>query len=83
MRRCVGCCTSKDKNELIRIVMQKDGNVFIDVDGNNDGRGAYLCKSIECLNKAKKNHGIARSFKTTVPDAVYEQLERMKVFESE
>lgn len=50
-RMCMGCNTKKDKKELIRIVASKDGNITIDKTGKLSGRGAYICDSIECLEK--------------------------------
>ena len=63
-----------DKNELIRIVKNKDGEISIDRTGKANGRGAYLCDNVECLEKAKKSKGLERSFKEAVPKEVYEQL---------
>ena len=54
-RMCMGCNTKKDKKELIRIVASKDGNITIDKTGKLSGRGAYICDSIECLEKVIKN----------------------------
>ena len=52
MRRCLGCFESKPKKELIRIVKNKDGEISLDKTGKKQGRGAYICNNIECLEKA-------------------------------
>ena len=53
MRRCIGCMTSFPKNEVVRIVAA-DGKPVIDLTGKRNGRGAYLCRSLDCLEMAKK-----------------------------
>lgn len=74
LRKCTGCQEMKNKKELIRIVRDDEGNYSIDYTGKKAGRGAYICANIECLEKAKKSKGLERSFKTAVPNEVYEQL---------
>ena len=74
LRKCTGCQEMKNKKELIRIVRDDEGNYSIDYTGKKAGRGAYICADIECLEKAKKSKGLERSFKTAVPNEVYEQL---------
>jgi len=64
----------KNKKSLIRIVKSKDDNMSIDLSGKMAGRGAYVCKSIECLQKAYKNKGLERSFKCKVSPEIYEHL---------
>ena len=59
-----------------RDVVQPEDTIVLDLTGKKNGRGAYLCKSGECLKKARKNKGIERSFKMSIPDAVYEELEK-------
>jgi len=74
MRKCVACNENKPKKELIRVVRNTEGVVEIDLTGKKNGRGAYVCSSIECLNKAKKNKNLNRVLQAEVPDEVYEQL---------
>ena len=74
LRKCTGCQEMKDKRQLIRIVKTKDGNISIDNTGKKNGRGAYICKSISCLEKAIKNKGLERSFKVSIPSDVYNAL---------
>ena len=53
-RTCIGCREKKDKKELIRIVKDKEGNITLDRTGRANGRGAYICDNIQCLEKAIK-----------------------------
>ena len=76
LRTCIGCKEIKPKKELIRVVKQSDGKIMLDFTGKANGRGAYLCATQECLKKARKNKGIERSFKMSIPSEVYENLER-------
>ena len=75
-RTCIGCNTQKDKKDLIRIVKNKEGEISLDKTGKAQGRGAYLCDSEECLQKARKSNALSRSFKINVPQETYEALER-------
>ncbi|MDD4200512.1 MAG: YlxR family protein [Eubacteriales bacterium] len=60
MRRCIGCMESKDKNKIIRVAWY-DGKLTVDPTGKAKGRGVYLCRNGECMEKAKKKNAIARS----------------------
>ena len=73
-RTCMGCNSKKVKNELIRIVKDKNGNISIDKDGKASGRGAYICDNIECLEKAIKSRRIERVFSQKIEEKVYEKL---------
>ena len=73
-RTCIGCNSKKDKKDLIRVVKNKDGQISIDLTGKKDGRGTYLCKSEECLNKAIKNKRISRTFEMEIDESIYENL---------
>lgn len=64
----------KQKKELVRIVKSEDGTYSIDYTGKKPGRGAYICPNIECLEKSKKSKGLERSFKSSVPNEVYDTL---------
>ena len=75
MRQCVGCGEMKAKKELIRVIKTEE-EVLLDTTGRKNGRGAYLCISGECLQKARKNRGLERSFKCRIPAEVYERLEK-------
>ena len=82
-RKCIGCGELREKNALVRIVRSKEGEICIDTTGKKNGRGAYICSDPECLKKAFKKKGLDRSFKMTVPESVYEVLEKemMKLYE--
>ncbi len=73
-RTCIGCNQIKPKKELIRIVKNKEGNIFVDKTGKANGRGAYLCDNIECLEKAIKTKRLERTFETTIESKIYEDL---------
>ena len=73
-RTCIGCNEIKPKKELIRIVKNKEGNIFVDKTGKANGRGAYLCDNIECLEKAIKTKRLERTFETTIDSKIYEDL---------
>ena len=73
-RMCIGCGACKDKRELIRVIRTPEDEITLDDTGKKNGRGAYLCRSTECLNKAKKSKGLERSFKMPIPAGVYEEL---------
>lgn len=76
MRKCVGCGEMKSKKEMIRVLKTSENEISLDVTGKKNGRGAYLCQSKECLEKAVKNKGLERSFKQAIPKEVYAILEK-------
>lgn len=76
MRQCTGCGEMKTKKELIRVIKTPENEIAIDFTGKKNGRGAYLCNSLECLKKARKTKAIERSLKTTIPNEIYDQLEK-------
>lgn len=76
MRQCTGCREMKSKKEMIRVLKTPEDEIVLDTTGRKNGRGAYVCPSIECLDKAIRNHGIERSLKTSVPEEVYEDLKK-------
>ena len=76
MRKCVGCGEMKSKKELMRILRTQDGEFMTDTTGKKNGRGAYICYSKECFQKAVKNKGLERSFKQAIPKEVYDRLEK-------
>lgn len=71
MRRCLGCMESKPKKELIRIVKNKDGEISLDKTGKKQGRGAYICGNIACLEKAIKSRRIEKEFETKIDEEIY------------
>jgi predicted RNA-binding protein YlxR (DUF448 family) len=74
MRMCVGCREMKPKKELIRIVRPPEGAVMLDRTGKAAGRGAYVCPSGTCLEKARKAKTLERTLEAAIEPAVYEQL---------
>ena len=76
MRQCIGCGEMKSKKELLRILRTSEGEFTFDLTGRKNGRGAYLCFSKECLQKAVKAKGLERSFQMKIPQEVYEGLEK-------
>ncbi len=75
LRQCVGCGEMKGKRDMIRILKTAEDQICLDATGKKNGRGAYICRSRECLQKARKNKGLERSFKMSIPNEVYDTLE--------
>lgn len=75
LRQCVGCGEMKGKRDMMRVLKTAEDEICLDVTGKKNGRGAYVCKSRECLQKARKNKGLERSFKMSIPGEVYDTLE--------
>lgn len=73
-RTCIGCNAVKEKNNLIRIVKNKENEISIDKTGKMNGRGAYICDDIKCLEKAIKTKRLERVFEIKISDEVYENL---------
>ena len=76
LRQCIGCGEMKSKKEMIRVLKTAEDEIVVDATGRKNGRGAYLCPSMDCFKKAVKNKGLERSFKTAIPKEVYETLEK-------
>ena len=76
MRQCVGCGEMKSKKELLRVIKTPEGEIVLDATGRKNGRGAYICASMECLKTAQKKRGLERSLKVSIPEEVYESLEQ-------
>lgn len=76
MRQCTGCREMKSKKEMIRVLKTPENEIVLDATGRKNGRGAYVCLSQECLEKAVKSRGIERSLKMAVPAEVYEDLKK-------
>lgn len=75
MRMCTGCGQMKPKKELVRVVKSPQGEIFLDLTGRGPGRGAYVCRDIECLKKARKARRLERAFSCRIPDEVYDRME--------
>lgn len=76
LRQCVGCGEMKNKKEMMRVLKTPEDEIVLDLTGKKNGRGAYLCVSAECLAKARKNKGLERSFRMSIPNEVYDSLEK-------
>ncbi|AGF55110.1 RNase P modulator RnpM [Clostridium saccharoperbutylacetonicum] len=74
LRMCTGCMEMKPKKELVRVVKSPEGDVSIDLTGKKSGRGAYVCKSIECFEKAFKTKRLSRNLETNISEEIYEKL---------
>ncbi|MBQ6816632.1 MAG: YlxR family protein [Clostridia bacterium] len=76
MRMCVGCGQMKPKAELTRVVKTPEDQVLIDNKGKMNGRGAYVCKNVECLNSAHKSKRLERAFKQQISEEIYLNLKK-------
>lgn len=76
LRQCIGCGEMKSKKEMIRVIKTAEDQILLDATGRKNGRGAYLCPSMECFKKAVKGRGLERSFKMAIPREVYETLKK-------
>ena len=74
MRQCVGCREMKPKKELVRVVKAPDGGISVDFRGKAPGRGAYVCPSAACLQRAIKSRALERGFETKIPQEIYDSL---------
>lgn len=74
MRMCLGCNEMKPKMELIRVVRSPEGEISLDFKGKAAGRGAYICRSAECLEKARKARRFEKSFSCKIEESVYEVM---------
>ena len=74
MRQCTGCREMKPKRELIRVVRSPENEIALDFKGKAQGRGAYVCRSQECLKKAIKSKALEKSLEVTIPEEIYSQL---------
>lgn len=73
-RKCIVCGQVKDKNDLLRIVKNKEEGVVVDENGRKNGRGAYICRTTSCLCEAKKTNKLEKVFKTEINNDLYEEI---------
>lgn len=73
-RKCIACQERSDKKALIRIVKNKENEIFFDPTSKANGRGAYICREMACLEKAIQSKALNRAFKTEISTQVYESL---------
>ncbi|MCD7882446.1 MAG: YlxR family protein [Lachnospiraceae bacterium] len=76
LRKCTGCQEMKNKKEMLRVLRTPEGEIVLDETGRKNGRGAYICRSLGCLEKARKNKGLERSLKVKIPEETYESLKK-------
>ena len=76
LRQCIGCGEMKGKRDMMRVLRTTEGDICLDITGKKNGRGAYVCKSGECLRMARKNKGLERSFKMNIQSEIYDTLEK-------
>lgn len=76
LRKCTGCGEMKPKKELVRVVKTPEDEILMDLTGRMNGRGAYICRDVECLKKARKSKRIEKSFQCSIPDEVYDKMEQ-------
>jgi len=81
-RMCAACREMKDKRQLLRIVRAVDGMLYLDFTGKKSGRGAYLCRSEECLKKARKTHSLEKALKAQIPGEVWDSVSKEILGES-
>ena len=74
VRLCLGCREPRAKNELLRIVRTAEGEIKLDRKGKLSGRGAYICPSRACFDRARKSKAIERSLEVTIPEEIYDSL---------
>ena len=77
LRTCVITKEKLPKSELIRVVRTPDGEVIIDETGKANGRGAYLKKDLEVINKASKNKLLNKHLEVNVEEEIYEKLREL------
>lgn len=75
LRKCSGCGEMKPKGELVRVVRSPEGDLSMDLTGRKAGRGAYVCRSIDCLRTARKAKRLERAFSCAIPPEIYDRLE--------
>ncbi|NCC86782.1 MAG: YlxR family protein [Clostridia bacterium] len=75
LRRCNGCMEMKPKKELVRVVKNKEGEISLDLTGKKAGRGAYVCKNLECMEKARKSRRFEREFACKIPSEIFDVIE--------
>lgn len=78
-RKCIVCGKLKDKNDLLRIVKNKEEGILIDESGKVNGRGAYVCKDESCIKSLRRSNKLNQAFKMKIDDDIYEELEAYEV----
>jgi uncharacterized protein len=76
LRMCLCCQEMKPKKELIRIVRNKENEISVDFVGKKPGRGAYICKSVECFEKARKGRRLEKAYEASISEEIYNTLRK-------
>ena len=74
-RKCLGCNEHFPKSSLVRVLRTPEGEIVLDLTGKKSGRGAYVCRSVSCFNKARKSKRIERALDCAIPEEVYDEME--------
>ena len=77
MRRCLATNESFPKKDLLRIVRTPEGEVKVDLSGKLNGKGAYISKSMEALELARKKKVLNRALEVEIPQEIYEEIEKV------
>lgn len=75
LRQCLGCNEHRAKKELLRVARTPEGEIVLDFTGKKSGRGAYICKNVSCLKKARRSGRIGKSLDCVIPEEVYDRME--------
>ena len=75
VRMCTGCGEPTPQKELVRVVKSPEGEISLDLTGKKSGRGAYVCRNVDCLKKARKARRLERAFSCQIPEEVYDRME--------
>ena len=75
IRRCSGCGERFPKNTLVRVLRTPEGEIVLDLVGKKSGRGAYICKSAQCLKRARRAKRLESALECTIPESIYDAME--------
>ncbi|MBQ5910797.1 MAG: YlxR family protein [Clostridia bacterium] len=75
MRQCCGCLEMKEKAQLVRVVKSPEGDISLDTTGRKNGRGAYICKNLDCFNMAIKKKSFFRAFGQNISEETAKSIE--------
>lgn len=77
LRKCIACGESKEKKELLRIVKNKEDEIFVDLTGKKNGRGAYVCKNKDCFETMLKSKKFEKTFHRKIDEELKEEIEEV------
>lgn len=76
LRQCVGCREMKSKKEMVRVIRTPEDEIVMDLTGRKNGRGAYVCRSLNCFDKARKSKAFDRALNIPIPELLYDILRK-------